>query len=100
MKSKLALLNQRTLTIERWAKDLSRHLLLFTRTVSGHTGIPQYTINRLKAKQLLNTQWSMNKSDHSSSYLQYYYHHNTDISSQKKIVPHYSKVQPQQNSFG
>ena len=30
MKSKLALLNQRSLTIDRWAKDLSRHLLLFT----------------------------------------------------------------------
>eukprot|EP00956_Cyclotella_meneghiniana_P024034 scaffold47931_cov126-Cyclotella_meneghiniana.AAC.2 len=30
MKPKLALLNQRKLTIDRWAKDLSCHLLLFT----------------------------------------------------------------------
>eukprot|EP00956_Cyclotella_meneghiniana_P013316 scaffold19184_cov46-Cyclotella_meneghiniana.AAC.6 len=30
MKSKLALLNRRKLTIDCWAKDLSRHLLLFT----------------------------------------------------------------------
>eukprot|EP00956_Cyclotella_meneghiniana_P022378 scaffold42322_cov25-Cyclotella_meneghiniana.AAC.2 len=100
MRPKLAILNQRKLTIDGWAKNLSRHLLLFIhrqwtyrnstvhykpsegKTVAEHTMVDEQIRSLLQLSPVL------------------YYHHNTAISSQKKIVPLYSKAQRQQSSSG